>query len=132
MTWTHTKINDIENGSLQRYLTLMFIVVLLFAGWPLFEMNHLAGDKALTPIDVHNVMGALLLIVGAFSTVIWYHSRVISLLMLSVVGLMVSIAFTRFSAPDLALTQLTVEVVTVILLMLYSELERFLLCEHVL
>ena len=38
--------------------------------------------------------------------------------MLSVVGLMVSVAFTRFSAPDLALTQLTVEVVTIILLML--------------
>jgi multicomponent K+:H+ antiporter subunit A len=31
---------------------------------------------------------------------------------------MVSVAFTRFSAPDLALTQLTVEVVTIVLLML--------------
>jgi multicomponent K+:H+ antiporter subunit A len=38
--------------------------------------------------------------------------------MVSVVGLMVAVVFTRFSAPDLALTQLTVEVVTIILLML--------------
>jgi multicomponent K+:H+ antiporter subunit A len=38
--------------------------------------------------------------------------------MISVVGLMVSLAFVRFSAPDLALTQLSVEVVTVVLLML--------------
>ena len=34
------------------------------------------------------------------------------------VGLMVSLAFVRFSAPDLALTQISVEVVTIILLML--------------
>ncbi len=118
ITWCREKINDIENGSLQRYLFFMFAMVLVFAGWPLFEMSQLGGDKAPTPIDMHNAMGASLLIIGAISTVIWYSSRVISLLMLSVVGLMVSIAFTRFSAPDLALTQLTVEVVTIILLML--------------
>lgn len=116
--WCQDKINTIENGSLQRYLMLMFLVVLLFAGWPLLEMNQLVGQKALTPIDVHNAVGAGLLIIGALSTVIWYRTRMISLLMLSVVGLMVSVAFTRFSAPDLALTQLTVEVVTIILLML--------------
>lgn len=42
----------------------------------------------------------------------------IALLMLSLVGLVVSITFAYFSAPDLALTQLSVEVVTVILLLL--------------
>jgi len=116
--WSQEKITAIENGSLQRYIVLMLIIVLIFASLPLFQMSHLGGDKPLTPIDVHNGMGAALLMIGALGTVIWYHARVISLLMLSVVGLMVSIAFTRFSAPDLALTQLTVEVVTVILLML--------------
>jgi multicomponent K+:H+ antiporter subunit A len=116
--WCQRKINAIENGSLQRYLMLMFVVVLLAAGWPLFEMSQLGGQKQLTPVDAHNAMGAALLIIGAISTVIWYRKRVVSLLMLSVVGLMVSVAFTRFSAPDLALTQLTVEVVTIILLML--------------
>ena len=116
--WSQHKINTIENGSLQRYLVLMLLLVLFFAGWPLFEMSQLSGDKVLTSIDMHNAMGAALLMVGALSTVIWYRSRVVALLMLSVVGLMVSVAFTRFSAPDLALTQLTVEVVTIILLML--------------
>ena len=116
--WCQDKVIAIENGSLQRYLMLMFLVVLLFSGWPLFEMTTLGGQKEPTPMDLHSMFGAAFLIIGAISTVIWYHSRVISLLMLSVVGLMVSITFTRFSAPDLALTQLTVEVVTIILLML--------------
>lgn len=116
--WSQHKINVTENGSLQRYLVLMLTLVLLCAAWPLFEMHQLGGDKILTPIDMHNAVGAALLMIGAISTVIWYRNRVVSLLMVSVVGLMVSVAFTRFSAPDLALTQLTVEVVTIVLLML--------------
>jgi multisubunit Na+/H+ antiporter MnhB subunit len=50
--------------------------------------------------------------------VIYNRNRVVALLMLSVVGLVVSLVFARFSAPDLALTQLVVEVVTLILLLL--------------
>jgi multicomponent K+:H+ antiporter subunit A len=61
---------------------------------------------------------ALLLCAGALATVVFNRHRVLALLMLSVVGLMVSLVFARFSAPDLALTQLVVEVVTLILLML--------------
>lgn len=117
-SWCRQKVTDIENGSLQRYLMLIFMMVLFFAGGPLFEMSQLSGNKALTPIDSHNAVGAALLMIGAISTVIWYRSRMVSLIMISVVGLMVSVAFTRFSAPDLALTQLTIEVVTIILLML--------------
>ena len=116
--WSQEKINHIENGSLQRYAFVMITVVLLCAGWPLFEMRQLAGASELTPIDFHNAIGAGLLIIGALATVFWHRSRMISLIMISIVGLMVSVAFTRFSAPDLALTQLTVEVVTVMLLML--------------
>lgn len=118
INWSQNKISSIENGSLQRYLMLMFVVVLLALIWPLFEMSQLGGQKPQTPIDFHNAIGAALLVIGAISTVILYHKRMIALLMISVVGLMVSVAFTRFSAPDLALTQLTVEVVTIILLML--------------
>jgi len=118
IAWCQSKVNSIENGSLQRYLVIMLAVVLLCAGWPLFEMQQLAGSMPLTPVDAHNAIGAGLLIIGAFATVIWHRSRMVSLLMLSIVGLMVSVVFTLFSAPDLALTQLTVEVVTIILLML--------------
>ncbi len=39
-------------------------------------------------------------------------------MLIGVVGLVVSLAFVRFSAPDLALTQLLVEIVTVLLLLL--------------
>ena len=40
------------------------------------------------------------------------------LIYISVIGLVISLAFVRFSAPDLALTQISVEVVTILLLLL--------------
>jgi multicomponent K+:H+ antiporter subunit A len=47
-----------------------------------------------------------------------HRNRLIAVLMLGLVGLMTSLLFARFSAPDLALTQLLVEIVTVILVLL--------------
>jgi multisubunit Na+/H+ antiporter MnhB subunit len=44
--------------------------------------------------------------------------RLAALTMLGVVGLVVCLAFVWFSAPDLALTQLAVEVVTLVLFLL--------------
>lgn len=111
-------INVFENSSLQRYIFLFLLCVLVLAGLPLFDMVKLAGSEALMPISPQNAVGAGLLIAGALATIIWHRVRIIALLSISIVGLMVSVAFTRFSAPDLALTQLIVEVVTVILLML--------------
>jgi multicomponent K+:H+ antiporter subunit A len=46
-----------------------------------------------------------------------YH-RLAALIMVSVCGLMTCITFVWFSAPDLALTQLVVEVVTTVLILL--------------
>lgn len=108
----------IDNGSLQRYMALLLTAFVILAGLPLIDMDTLYGGRAELPVDVVNATGAAMLLISAFATVIWHRKRVVALLMISVVGLMVSIAFTRFSAPDLALTQLSVEVVTVILLML--------------
>ncbi|WP_105190047.1 monovalent cation/H+ antiporter subunit A [Pseudoalteromonas sp. T1lg48] len=118
VVWSREQILRIENGSLQRYVFILLLSTLVVAGLPLFEMHTLAGATGLSEIDAHNAIGAALLMIGALATLIWHRSRMIALILVSVVGLMTSVAFTRFSAPDLALTQLTVEVVTVMLLML--------------
>lgn len=108
----------LDNGSLQRYMTFLLVAVVVLAGLPLLDISVLSGGRPELPIDAVNATGAALLLISALATVVWHRKRIVALLMISVVGLMVSIAFTRFSAPDLALTQLSVEVVTVILLML--------------
>ncbi|RVU42085.1 monovalent cation/H+ antiporter subunit A [Rheinheimera riviphila] len=111
-------IEKIENGSFQRYILLLLLALLALAGAPLLELQQLRGQRAALPFDAMVVVGAILLLVAAVATVLLVRQRLLALVMISVVGLMVSLAFVRFSAPDLALTQLSVEVVTVVLLML--------------
>ncbi len=107
-----------ENASLQSYLAWMLAAALAAAGFQLISLEALHGGVALAPVDEVTAVAALLLMVATLATVVWHRRRLVSLVMLSVVGLMVALAFARFSAPDLALTQLSVEMVTIILLML--------------
>ncbi|GGC06998.1 monovalent cation/H+ antiporter subunit A [Marinobacterium zhoushanense] len=112
-------VNDrLENGSLQRYLMLMLLFTFALVVTPMMALSQLVGERPQLPISGVEITGAALLILGALATVIWHRKRMIALITLSIVGLIVSVTFARFSAPDLALTQLSVEVVTVILLML--------------
>lgn len=108
----------LENASLQRYLAWMLAAALVVSGYWLLRLPSLRGELALSPVDAVTAVGALMLMIAAVATMIWHKQRLVALVMLSVVGLFVALAFARFSAPDLALTQLSVEVVTIILLML--------------
>jgi multicomponent K+:H+ antiporter subunit A len=62
-------------------------------------------------------MAGGVLAVAAIGCVAWHRRRLVAVILLSVVGLVVSLAFLTFSAPDLALTQLAVEVVTTVLML---------------
>lgn len=111
-------MDSLENGSLQRYMFWLVIAILCVAGSTLMQASALKGPLANQPLDGLLVAGAFITMFAGLATAIMHRRRLISLLMLSIVGLMTSLAFARFSAPDLALTQLAVEVVTMILLML--------------
>ncbi|SDL28767.1 multisubunit potassium/proton antiporter, PhaA subunit /multisubunit potassium/proton antiporter, PhaB subunit [Modicisalibacter muralis] len=111
-------IDSLENGSLQRYMLWLVIAVLCVAGSALTQTSGLQGPLENQPLDGLLIAGAIIAMFAGLATAIMHRRRLISLLMLSIVGLMTSLAFARFSAPDLALTQLAVEVVNMILLML--------------
>jgi multicomponent K+:H+ antiporter subunit A len=57
-------------------------------------------------------------VAASVGTAVAYRRRLLALLLLGAVGLVVSLTFVYLSAPDLALTQLLVEMVTIILMML--------------
>ncbi|WP_111413254.1 monovalent cation/H+ antiporter subunit A [Billgrantia lactosivorans] len=107
-----------DGASLQRYMTWLLLATLIAGALGLAEMTGLTGDNGNQPLDGILLLGAGLLLFGGIGTAVTHRYRLVSLLLLSVVGLVVSLTFARFSAPDLALTQLSVEVVTMILLML--------------
>ncbi|MGD9311060.1 MAG: monovalent cation/H+ antiporter subunit A, partial [Desulfosarcina sp.] len=111
-------LNWFDNGSMQRAVFWLFFVALVFSVLPLMQLDMTIGARPQIPIDFVMIAGATLLCVSSVATVVWHHQRLIAILLLSVVGMVVAIAFALFSAPDLALTQLSVEVVTIVLLLL--------------
>ena len=108
----------IENGSLQRYISLLLVSVIVMLTVWLTPLSQITGEVVLTPIDPLTALGLAVMGISALLTMGFHRQRLTALLMLSVVGLVVAMTFARFSAPDLALTQLVVEVVTILLMLL--------------
>jgi len=114
----HRFTANVENGSLQRYGMLLVVSVIAVAAVPLARLGVFVGENGLSPVDWPTAIAAAILIVSALATAFCHRERFMALVLLSVVGLIVALGFARFSAPDLAMTQLSVEVVTIVLLML--------------
>ncbi|MGD2081921.1 MAG: monovalent cation/H+ antiporter subunit A [Chromatiales bacterium] len=108
----------VDNGSLQRYAGWLVASAVVLGAAPLLDGVALYGGRPMSPLDGVSLAAALMLAAAAAGTVVVRRQRVIALIMTSVVGLIVALTFVHFSAPDLALTQLSVEVITTILLLL--------------
>jgi multicomponent K+:H+ antiporter subunit A len=108
----------LENGSLQRSLSWLLGSALVAIAVYLAPLPQIAGERPLTPLDGITGLGLVVLGLSGVLTAIFHRRRLIALMVLGVAGLLVALAFARFSAPDLALTQLVVEVVTLVLLIL--------------
>ncbi|QTP59368.1 monovalent cation/H+ antiporter subunit A [Billgrantia antri] len=118
ITLSQQRVFQLENGSQQRYLTFIMITVVVLVGMELLSVARWNGGMALGPVDPLTVLAAILLCLAAIGVVVFHHYRLPALLLLGVTGLFVTVAFARFSAPDLALTQLMVEVMAVVIMML--------------
>jgi multicomponent K+:H+ antiporter subunit A len=118
-------LSFVDIQSLQRNLVLFFTFVLVLGGWTWIRAGQesggisvLAGPLPSTPVDWPAAAAFAALLFATVATVIWRHSRVTALIFMSVTGTVVALAFLRFHAPDLALTQLSVEVVTIVLMLM--------------
>ncbi len=112
-------LNAADGRSLQRYLVffLCFVVATGAWAWQGPAAPSIAQASITTPVDTAAILAVVVLCIGSVGTVI-ARRRLIAIVFMSVVGLIVALAFIRFKAPDLALTQLSVEVVTIVLLLL--------------
>ena len=108
----------LENGSLQRSLACLFAVALVLGAAPLLGSGIPAGGRPLAPLTPVAVVAGLVLAGAALGCAAFHRNRLLAVVLLGVVGLVVSAAFLQFAAPDLALTQLAVEVVTTVLLLM--------------
>lgn len=109
----------LDTGSLQRQLMLFVVCALVLGGAGLaLTPAPLTGTRALLPIDWVSLTAAVTLVLATLAATALHRQRLTALILVGAVGLVVALVFIKFSAPDLALTQLSVEVVTIILLLL--------------
>ncbi len=107
----------IHDERLQRmvaWATAAILVVGLATGWGAIG----AGDRPRLSMAPLAPVLWLAAVAGGLAVAAFHHRRLLALIVTSVVGLVVSLTFVWFSAPDLALTQLSVEIVTTVLMLL--------------
>ena len=109
----------LANGSLQRSLVWL-VLAALFAGAAPFVtgVSPPLEWRAPQPMPPLGWLLWLVLVACTAWTLRLYRQRLLALIVLGGTGLMVSLAFVFLSAPDLALTQLLVEMVSLALLLL--------------
>ncbi|MCL2657072.1 MAG: monovalent cation/H+ antiporter subunit A [Betaproteobacteria bacterium] len=125
--WLLSAVNDfadrllgyLSSRRLQTQLLVILLVVVVGSLLPFADGPLRLGKRTLTEADP---AFALLWVVGALCAVAaaWQAKlhRLAALIMAGGAGLATSLTFVWFSAPDLALTQLAVEVVTAVLILL--------------
>ncbi|WP_299828934.1 monovalent cation/H+ antiporter subunit A [uncultured Roseobacter sp.] len=111
-------IHGLHNGAFTRYGAIMAVTVIVagFYAWSTGTVGP--ASREMQPVTPVAFAGWVMLVAATIGMVFLHRNRLMSLILIGIAGLMVSVGFVYFSAPDLAMTQITVEVVTIILLLL--------------
>ena len=108
----------LHNGSFTRYAAVFVTAVVAIGAHAWFTGTDGAPAREMLPITPVGFAGWLMLMIATGFLVTVHRNRLAVLILMGIIGLMVSVGFNYFSAPDLALTQISVEVVTIVLLLL--------------
>ncbi|WP_238649945.1 Na+/H+ antiporter subunit A [Paenibacillus piscarius] len=105
-------------GSMRHYLMYIFTLIIVAVGGSMLYSGGITfGQGEYAPFTFFEVVAVLVLLAGTFA-IPFAKSRVSAILLTGMVGYMVTLLFILFRAPDLALTQMIVEVVSVTLFLL--------------
>ncbi|TCM69138.1 multisubunit potassium/proton antiporter PhaA subunit /multisubunit potassium/proton antiporter PhaB subunit [Acinetobacter calcoaceticus] len=107
-----------ETGSLQTYIFIIILFSIALVASPLVNQGLSAGSRELTHAPWVAIVLWLLLFSACWMMLWFHHERIKAVLITGAVGLVVTMVFVTLSAPDLALTQITVDVVTTVLLLM--------------
>lgn len=117
--WARKAESFLSTRRLQPQLRIVVGVAIVAAAWPILATGIQAGGVPVQPVDP--VFAALWVLGGACAIGAAYQAkfhRLAALILLGGAGLVTCLTFVWLSAPDLAVTQLLVEIVTTVLLLL--------------
>lgn len=105
-------------GRLRDYFRFMCVFIVLLIFYTMFKYDaFMLGTDNLSPIDPYMWL-VLLAFVAAIVAIPFINNRMTAVIVAGAAGYLVALMFVIFRAPDLALTQLLIETVSVILFML--------------
>ncbi len=107
----------LHSASLRSYVMAIVLTTAIVGGAALLTAPGLAGSSPKTGVQLHEVLIVLVLITGAVAAA-RARSTMAAVLALGVVGYGVATTFLLFGAPDLAMTQFSVETLTVLIYVL--------------
>ena len=111
-------ILPLHNGAFSRYAAIGSVAI-IGAGFYAWSTGTVGpATREMQAADPVAIAGWGMLVAATCGLVLLHRNRLLSLILIGIAGLMVSVGFVFFSAPDLAMTQFMVEVVTIILLLL--------------
>jgi len=112
--WT----NSFQNGYLRNYISIIVLFLVVLVGYIMIGNTRFTIDyDSLSKITVYEITNTFILIAGIFYTV-FTQSRLAAVAGMGVVGLSICLIFVFYSAPDLAMTQFSIDTLTVILFVL--------------
>lgn len=105
-------------GSIRQYMIYIFIGLISILSFSLISKNAFAIDTSnVAPVGVYELVLAFIVVAASF-TILMARTRLTSIIALGAVGYTVALFFILFRAPDLALTQLVIETISVALFLL--------------
>lgn len=109
----------LHDGRFSRSMVFAVLTITVLAALAFLTGSpHVPGTRPGLPVNPIVLSIWLVMVIAALATPLLHHNRTVALILTGVVGLLIAPLFALFSAPDLALTQLSVEVVTVLLMLL--------------
>ncbi|MEM9774229.1 MAG: Na+/H+ antiporter subunit B, partial [Chloroflexota bacterium] len=109
----------LQNGYLRRYLEFVFVTLVVLVTLPLWFSGALGSVQVTiseTP-RLNELIISAIIIIAAFY-VVRFSGRLAAIAALGVVGYGIALLFLYFNAPDLAMTQFSIETLTVIIFVL--------------
>ncbi|AMM94939.1 cation:proton antiporter [Peribacillus simplex] len=105
-------------GSIRMYLLSIFLFFILSLGFTLYWKDAFKLDTGnFAPIGLYELVLAAIIVISSIA-ILFARSRLTSIIILGAVGYTISLFFVLLRAPDLALTQLVIETISVSLFLL--------------
>ena len=115
----------LQSASLRSYALTIIVTSIILLGSSLLVGGVLPAASRWTPVHLHELAVAALIIVAALSAAT-ARSNMTAVLSLGAVGFGVAVIYVFFGAPDLAMTQFAVETLTVVIFVLvFNQLRGF-------